>query len=61
MNKPDIVELKRSDADVVSAVLSGGTLSLTKSFQISLSAYTDSRETYETSNGGLLRMVGLFS
>ena len=61
MNTPDIVELKGSEADVVSAVLSGGTLTLTKSFQISLSACKDNGEAYEAGDGGALRMVGSFT
>ena len=60
-NWPDIIQRKKSDAVVVSAVLSDETPTLKTSIQISLSACKDSRKAYEMPGGGALRLVGLFS
>ena len=60
-NRPDIVQRKKSDAVVVSAVLSDETPTLKTSIQISLSACKDGHRAYELHNGGALRLVGLFS
>jgi hypothetical protein len=61
--RPDIIQRKASDADVVSAVLSveTPTPSLTISIQISLGACKDGGKAYETRNGGALREVSFFS
>ena len=59
--KPMVVHLKSSDADVVGAVLSGETPTLTTSFQISLSACKDNGNAFETRHGGAMREVSLFS
>ena len=52
---------KRSEADVVSALLLVVTPILTTSLQISLSACKDGSKAYEVSGGGALREVSLFS
>ena len=52
-----IVQRKSSEADVVSAVLSGETPNLTTAFQISLSACKDSERAFEAREGGALRKV----
>ena len=59
-NRPDIVQRKKSDAVVVSAVFLEETPTLTTSIQISLSACQDSNEAYEARSGGALREVSLF-
>jgi hypothetical protein len=60
-NRPDIIWRKASDADVVSAVLSDETPTLTTSLQISLSACKDGGKAYEVRGGGALREVSFFS
>ena len=52
-----VIDLKSSKADVVSAVLSGETPTLTTTFQISLSACKDSERAFEAHDGGVLRTV----
>ena len=59
-NTPDIVQRKKSDAVVVSAVLSDDPPTLTTSIQISLSTCQDSGRAYEVRGGGALREVSLF-
>ena len=58
-NRPDIVQRKKSDAVVVSAVLSDDAPTLTTLIQISLSTCQESGRAYEV-RGGALREVSLF-
>ena len=58
-SNPAVVQRKSSEADVVSAVLSGETPNLTTAFQISLSACKDSERAFEAREGGALRRVSV--
>lgn len=52
-----VIQLKSSEADVVSAILSSETPTLTTAFQISLSTSKDSERAFEGGEGGALRKV----